>query len=335
MGKVAHTSTSVTGKGAKGRAKLDRKRIKLGTRGSKLALIQTHTVADELRRVEPALEIEITDVKTLGDLKQGTSQATKGDKKDWIYELELGILSGAFDLVIHCAKDIPSDIEVGTEVLPILTREIPLDVFVGEIIDGRRITFSELKKGSRVGTASLRRKACLLRLRPDIEVVEHRGNVNTRIEKLDANPGLSGIVLAAAGLKRLGLESLSKETFSSDEILPAVNQGMLAAQFLSKRNDIREILTKLGNPEVYTTWKAERTVVDLIKGDCKSSVGIFSTVSGSQLELSARVMLPDGSKCVEVQEIGLTKDPVALGEKVANLLIEKGALEILEESAKL
>ena len=307
-------------------------KIKLGTRGSKLALIQTHTVADELYRLNPLLEIEITDVKTIGDLKQGTPLASKGDKKDWIYELELGLLSGGFDLVVHCAKDIPSDIEPGTEVLPILLRQDPLDVFIGKQVDGRRLSFLELPQGAQIGTASLRRKACLIRLRPDLNIVEHRGNVNTRIEKLDSNPELSGIVLAAAGLNRLGLGHLASYKFTPEEILPAVNQGMLAMQFLSSRADIREIVKSLGDKLVLATWKAERTVVELIKGDCKSSVGIFSTVSNGKLELSARVMLPDGSKCIEVKEIGNIEEPINLGEKVAKNLFEQGAIEILEES---
>ena len=311
---------------------MEKRKIKLGTRGSKLALIQTLTLADELRRIDPSLEIEITDVKTLGDLKQGTPLASKGDKKDWIYELELGILSGGFDLVVHSAKDIPSDIEPETEVLPILARENPLDVFIGRLRDGQRIKFSEIAFGSKVGTASLRRKACLLRLRPDLQIIEHRGNVTTRIEKLDANPELAGIVLAAAGLNRLGLNNLSSDIFTPSEVLPAVNQGMLAVQFLSTRSDIREIIQPLSHKVVYTTWLAERTVVDIIKGDCKSSVGIFSTITDDKLELSARVMLPDGSKCIDIKEVGSLEEPAILGQKVAKLLIEKGALEILEES---
>lgn len=315
---------------------LKMQKIKLGTRGSKLALIQSHTVKEELLRTfhsgSTCPEIEITDIKTIGDLKQGTPSASKGDKKDWIYELELGILSGDFDLVVHCAKDIPSDIEAGTEVLPILAREIPYDVFIGRLVDGQRIRFSDLPQGSKVGTASLRRKACLLKLRPDLEILEHRGNVTTRIEKLDANPNLDGIVLAAAGLYRLGLNHHCSETFSTEQILPAVNQGMLAVQFLSTRDDIRSLLLKLQKEEVYKTWKAERTVVDLIKGDCKSSIGIFSTIASGSLELMARVMLPDGSKCIDIKETGPLEKPEELGQRVAKLLVDQGALEILEES---
>lgn len=318
---------------------METQKIILGTRGSKLALVQSHTVKKQLLSTFASTsgrpEIEITDIKTIGDLKQGTPSASKGDKKDWIYELELGLLSEKFDLVVHSAKDIPSDIEPGTEVLPILEREIPFDLFVGKIVNGKRIKFSELQQGSKVGTASLRRKACLLQLRPDLEIIEHRGNITTRIEKLDSTPELAGIVLAAAGLKRLGLDQLCSDIFSPEQLLPAVNQGMLAVQFLSTRDDIRSLVLKLQNQRVYATWKAERTVVDLVKADCKSSIGIFSTISNGRLELRARVALPDGTKCIDIREIGSQEDPTALGQKVAKLLVDQGALDILKESRAL
>jgi hydroxymethylbilane synthase len=311
---------------------LSQRVIKLGTRGSQLALAQTRSVLDSLQRHHPNFSFEAIDIKTIGDRKQGTPLASHGDKKDWIYELELGILAGKFDLVVHSAKDIPSNIEPGTEILPVFDRENPFDVFIGKEVEGKRLSFSSLEPGSKVGTSSLRRRACLKRLRPELEIVEHRGNINTRIEKLDSSSELSGIVLAAAGLNRLVLSELTTETFNADELMPAVNQGMLATQFASNREDIRELIKPLINQNVYSCWKAERTVVDIIEGDCKSSVGIFASIDNGQLQLSVKLMLPDGSSCIDVKESGEISRPEELGRKVAKILLSKGGDKILEES---
>jgi hydroxymethylbilane synthase len=308
--------------------------IRIGTRTSKLALVQTELISSAFRSLFPDMQSSIVDVKTLGDKKQGTPAASFGDKKDWIYELELGVLDGSFDIAVHSGKDVPSDTEANTVLVPVLARTNPFDAFVGRFDPklGRRLKFSEVAEGARVGTASLRRKASLLRIRPDLEIVEHRGNVPTRVQKLDESADLQGIVLACAGLDRLGLQSLGYDTFDPEEFLPAINQGMLVVQYREGRFDLDRLLAPLIDPTTHAIWKAERAVVNIIEGDCKSCVGIFAHMLRGKLELISRVMLPTGEACIEVRDSDEPENALELGSRVGDKLLQRGAGKILEES---
>lgn len=308
--------------------------LRIGSRTSKLALAQTELVIQAFRSLFPELKTTIVDVKTLGDKKQGTPEASSGDKKDWIYELELGILDHSFDLAVHSGKDVPSNTEPNTVLVPVLSRASALDAFVGRFDPkvGRRLRFSEVPLGGKVGTASLRRRASLLRVRQDIQVVEHRGNVPTRIQKLDESDDLHGVVLACAGLERLGLQSLGYEVFDPEEFLPAVNQGMLVIQYREGRLDLERLLAPLVDPVNHAIWKAERAVVELIEGDCKSCVGIYAHVLRGKLELISRVMLPSGEACIEVRDKDELDGASELGVRVGEKLLKRGAGKILEES---
>lgn len=307
-------------------------RIRIGTRGSALALTQTGLVAEALRRVHPEAEVEVIDIKTIGDRKQGTPLASKGDKKDWIYELELGVLANDFDIVVHSGKDVPSDIEKGTETMPVLERVNPQDCFVGRIVDGRRISFREVPQGAIIGTASLRRKASLLRLRPDLKVVEHRGNVQTRIDKLDKSEAIMGIVLASAGLERLKLQDCAWEEFSATDMIPAINQGTLVVQYRDDREDVRDAIRPLIHRATYATWAAERACCSKLKGDCRSCISIFASSEGNNVTLVSRVMSPDGTVALESTETGTLDEAFKVGLKVGDSLLEMGAQKVIEDA---
>ena len=311
-------------------------KIRCGTRGSQLALAQTKLVIDALEQTHKSLQVERHEVKTLGDRKQGTPQASQSDKKDWIIDLELALLNNDIDFAVHSSKDVPYELEPGTALLPILTRANPFDAFVGRKIspDGRRLQFADLPQGAKVGTASLRRKAFLLQMRPDVLVVEHRGNVPTRVQKLDDSDDLMGIILASAGLDRLKLADLHYETFSSQNMLPALNQGIMAVQFRADDQPMRDILQSLVDSTTYATWLAERTVAEILEGDCKSAIASFAEYSGDTLTLSATVMLPDGSESISTKESRTFAQAQALGQIVGHRLLELGAKKIIEKSRR-
>lgn len=309
-------------------------KIRCGTRGSLLALAQTQMVIDALQKKHPQIQVERHEVKTLGDRKQGTPLASHTDKKDWIYDLELALLDGRIDFAVHSGKDIPYQIEPGTALLPVLKRGIPFDAFVGRLIsaDGRRLQLADLPQGAKVGTASLRRQAFLLKKRPDLTVVEYRGNVSTRLQKMEDNDELKGIILAGAGLERLQIAGLQYQLFSSQEMLPALNQGTLTVQFRADDQAVKEALQTLVDPRTYATWLAERTVAEILKGDCKSAIGIFAECQENTLALSACVMLPDGAEYISAADSAPLEEAQKLGQRVGHRLLELGAEKIIEKS---
>lgn len=308
-----------------------RSSLRIGARGSDLSLAQVKLVRDKLVELgeEPA---EVITIKTRGDRKQGSDAARVSDKKEWVYELELAVLEGTVDFALHSSKDVPVDIEAGTELLPVLMRENPFDAFVGRrnTETGKRLPFAELANGACVGTASLRRRAQLLHLRPDLRVVEHRGNVPTRLRKLDESPSLDGIVLACAGLIRLGIAHSEFETFSSGQLVPAINQGILVAQFRQDRAAVRDCLARLVCPQTLSCWQAERACVEVLKADCNSSVCIFARVKGNNdVELRTRVLSGDGLEVLEEIDNASVSSASVLGREVAQRLLSKGAAKLL------
>ncbi len=309
-------------------------KVRCGTRGSLLALTQTQLVIDALTQAHNDIEITRHEIKTLGDRKQGTPAASQSDKKDWVQDLEIALLDNQIDFAVHSGKDVPYEIAEGTALLPVLKRGNPCDAFIGRRIseDGKRLLFSELPAGAKVGTASLRRRAQLLRIRPDLNIVEHRGNVPTRIKKMDDSDDMMGAVLASAGLERLQIPDLQFEAFSSEVLLPAINQGTLVVQFRDNDQRLYNILESLVDKVTYATWLSERAVAEVLKGDCKSAIGIFAEQAEGILSLCACVMLPDGSKCVTANDQAPSAEAYSLGEKIGNQLIALGAMEIIEQS---
>jgi hydroxymethylbilane synthase len=311
-------------------------KFRCGTRGSLLALAQTKLVIDALEKANKSLKIEQHQIKTLGDRKQGTPEASQSDKKDWIIDLEMALLNSEIDFAVHSSKDIPYEIEVGTALLPVLTRAKPFDAFVGRKIsaDGQRLKLADLPSGAKVGTASLRRRAYLLNLRPDIHVIEHRGNVPTRIQKMDDSDDIMGAIIASAGLARLDIPGLEYEIFSAEQMLPALNQGTLAVQFRAEDQLTKELLLNLVDPATQASWLAERRVAEILEGDCKSAIACFAQCEDDQVFLRATVMLPDGSESVTASERGTFAQAHDIGQTVGYRLLELGAKQIIDKSRR-
>ncbi len=311
-------------------------RIKCGTRGSKLAVMQTQLVIDALQEKHSGLRIEVQEMTTRGDHIQDDPNGGVTNKKDWIIELELAILNGEIDFAVHSSKDIPNLIEQGTRLLPVLPRGNSGDAFVGRIISekGERLKFSDLPKGAKVGTSSLRRRAYLLKLRPDLNVVESRGNVPERLQYMDEKKenDLMGILLAAAGLERLQLNDLQYEIMSKDQMLPGLSQGTLAVQFRENDEETKQMLSALVDLNTFASWQAERSVIKTLRPHCRSVMAAYAECIGDELILKADVMLPDGSKCISAEARSLINQAENLGETVAKQLLEKGAQELIEAS---
>lgn len=306
-------------------------KIKLGTRNSNLALVQSNHVKDQIESTFHDVEVELVEIKTLGDRKQGTPEASNCDKQDWIIDLERAVIEQNIDFAVHSSKDIPAFVNHNTELLPILKRANPFDAFIGKSHPDHnsRLTFADLPKHAKIGTASLRRRAELLRIRPDLTIIEHRGNVPTRLKKLDDSDDIMGIILACAGLERLGYKELSCEVFLAEEMMPAVNQGILAAQFSKNNDHIKKILSKLVHPNTHAEWLAERKVVELLEGDCQSAMSIFAQCFKDQLTIQSRVLSTDGKECISAQKTGPISQAQQLGIGVGKQLLEQGAAQII------
>jgi len=310
----------------------DRK-IVVGTRGSQLALTQTRSFIHALQGSSRGLQIEERTMQTAGDLKQDTPRSQQSDKRDWIAELEEAVAAGQIDLAVHSGKDVPALIHPSTTLIPVLERESPFDAFVA----GARSAadWRSLARGALIGTASVRRAAQLRRLRPDLQIVEHRGNVPTRLEKLAKSEALDGIVLAQAGLSRLSLSAHVSGVFLAEELLPTVNQGTLVVQIRENDSELRQSLKALCHPATVAAFLAERSGILGLQADCNSAVGMYAAVAGEELRLRGRVLSHDGRRCVEAERLGDYRRAAQWGEEVTNELLSKGAREILAEGKSL
>lgn len=309
-------------------------KIRLGTRGSKLALTQTGILAQAFRASDPSLDVEIVEIRTTGDKKQGTTHASNSDKKDWILELEHALTDQRIDLAVHSAKDVPEELEPNTSILPVLTRATPFDAFIGKLdrSTNRRLSFSELRTGSVVGTGSLRRRGCLLNARPDFRIVEHRGNVPSRIDRLDQSKELSGIILACAGLERLQIENLTYEAIPPSLLLPSMNQGILAVQFRDRDEFLQQRIAAITPTETLAVFSAERACAHALGGDCHSAISIFAQVSSGILNLESWILALDGSKKIATSRSGPTEDAAKIGSAVGTELLQNGGRELLQLS---
>lgn len=305
-------------------------KIRIGTRGSELALTQTGLVARAIEENLPGISVELVTIKTTGDLRQGTADAALLDKKAWVAELENALTAGEIDLAIHSGKDAPNDTAYGTELCAVLKRENPLDVFIGRIkADGSRLRFEELSEDAAVGTASTRRAAFLKALSSSFRIREHRGNVTTRIRKLDQSEELEGIVLAAAGIERLAVKDLDYQCFTPEQMVPAINQGILVAQLVASRTDIKEIVAKISDPATEKCFLAEREFSRTIGADCHSAVGAYARIEFGKLIMSAAVLSSDGTTVLRADGGAAVTEAARLGDKLASDLLEQGAGELL------
>ena len=275
--------------------------LRIGTRGSRLALVQANMVADLLRGVGAGSEIVV--LKTTGDRIQDRPLADAGGKGLFVKELEDALLNDTIDLAVHSMKDVPVDLPPGLDIAAVLKREDPRDVFVSN----KAKTLAELPQGAVLGTSSVRREAQVRRARPDLKCVLLRGNVDTRIRKLDDGE-MDAMLLAFAGLKRLGLEN--RATQMLDGFLPALSQGAIGIEVRETDGRVRKIVTQLNDRDTELALDCERAFQKALGGSCRSPMAGLATMSSGRLLFRGEVLAPDGSAFVQTEaELTLTKNP--------------------------
>jgi hydroxymethylbilane synthase len=284
--------------------------LRIGTRGSPLALAQAHEVRTRLAAAHglgpERIAIEV--IRTSGDLVRDRPLAEVGGKGLFTKEIEEALLAGAVDLAVHSAKDMPTVLPAGLAITAALAREDPRDVFISP----KAKTPRELPPGATVGTASLRRQALILRLRPDLEVVSFRGNVETRLRKLAAGE-VDATLLALAGLKRLGLADAATSILSVAEFLPAVGQGIIALETRADDARTRALIAAIDHAESATALACERAFLAVLDGSCRTPIAGHAVISAGTLWFRGLVAKPDGSAQVETARTGAVADAAALG----------------------
>jgi hydroxymethylbilane synthase len=290
----------------------------IGSRGSALALWQANYIAARLRELGVESRVEI--IKTTGDHLQTASVALDAGKGLFTKEIEEALLAGAIDLAVHSLKDLPTELPPGLAIAAIPEREDPRDALVGH-------TLASLPQQARVGTSSLRRSAQLLHLRNDLRILPIRGNVDTRLRKL-RNGDYDAILLASAGLRRLGLATEIAEALSADQICCAPGQGALAIE-TRETGEAREICAALNHQESETAVNCERAVLAALGGGCQLPIGAFAEVTGSELNAAAVVASPDGKALVRDRLTGSAGSPEELGRELAERLRARGADTLL------
>lgn len=298
-------------------------RIKIGTRASRLALWQAEFVAAQLKKFFPALEVEIVKVHTTGDKILDAPLAKIGGKGLFTKELEFQLAAGKIDLAVHSLKDVPNELPAEFKIAAITKRIQPFDAFVSNKFS----TFDALAKNSVVGTSSLRRAAQILALRPDLQIKNLRGNVETRLKKLDAGE-FDAIILAAAGLERLGHSSRINEILT--KIIPAAGQGALAIEIRADNEKIFNLVQKLNDTETFSAVKVEREFLTEVGGSCQIPVGVFAKIDGEQVKIQALIASTDGKKVISGQWSVVSEKIDGFGKKIAAQLLNDGGRKLLE-----
>ena len=300
------------------------KTIRIATRKSELALWQANHVADLLRETHPGLQVELLPMVTKGDIILDQPLAQIGGKGIILKELARAMLKGEADIAVHSMKDVPVEQVPGLEVEVLLKRANPFDALLSR--EGQ--TLDELPPGARVGTSSLRRQCQLKALRPDIDVRDLRGNVNTRVRKLQEGE-YDAIILACAGLERLKMDALITEALAPPRWLPAGTQGTIGIQNRSGDEEVKALITPLMDAEAVTRTRAERGVATLLHGSCQVPLAVFAELESGQVRIRSMVGTPDGSRILKAAAEGPEGETDALATAVANDLLEQGAGEII------
>ena len=300
--------------------------IRIGTRGSKLALFQANWVKDLLTRTYPHLEVDLTIIKTTGDKIQDAPLAKIGGKGLFVKEIEEALLERKVDLAVHSIKDVPTEFPKGLHLAAITKREDPRDVFISRT----GAALKDLSRGAKIGTSSLRRQAQLLHFRTDFEMIPLRGNLDTRLRKLDTQ-GLDGIVLALAGVKRMGLEKRITEILPVEVSLPAIGQGALGIETRTDDPPVEEWIQFLNDPESALAVKSERAFLKRLEGGCQVPIAAYGRNSGSTLQIDGMVGSVDGKRIIRHQVEGPAENAESLGVELAEILLSRGAREILDE----
>ena len=301
------------------------KTLKIATRQSPLALWQAEHIRSRLNALYPDLTVELVKFVTQGDKILDTPLAKIGGKGLFVKELEAALLDGRADLAVHSMKDVPMHLPEGLTLAVTCEREDPLDAFVSNHYQ----SFDELPQGAKVGTSSLRRKCQILQIRPDLEIIDLRGNVGTRLSKLD--DGLyDAIILASAGLKRLGLADRIRHCLAPVLSLPAVGQGALGLECRADDVELLKIIQPLQHEETSICVRAERAFNAYLEGGCQVPIAGYATLNNQQLHIEGRVGSVDGKTLLKQRLIGTSEDAEQLGEQLAQCLLEQGAGELLK-----
>ncbi len=300
--------------------------LRLGTRKSPLALWQAEHIRARLLALHPGIEIELVKLTTQGDKLLDAPLAKVGGKGLFVKELEQGLLEGRIDFAVHSTKDLTVTLPAGLHLAAICEREDPRDAFVSNHYE----SLAALPAGARVGTSSLRRQCQLHARHPQLEVVTLRGNVNSRLAKLDGE-AFDAILLAAAGLKRLGFGERIRALLAPEEILPAVGQGALAIEARADDGRVNDLLAPLNHAPTETCVRAERALNAGLQGGCQVPIAGFAELSGQRLRLRALVGSPDGGRIIRGETTGAPAAAEELGTTLANELLARGARAILDQ----
>lgn len=298
----------------------------IATRGSKLALAQANWTADRLREIEPGLQVELKVIKTTGDKILDVPLAQVGGKGLFVKEIEEALLSGRAQLAVHSMKDVPAELPPGLTIAGVSPREDARDALVSR----RGLHLSDLPRGARIGTSSLRRRAQLLAARPDLEILSIRGNVETRLRKME-EMDLDGVILAAAGLTRLGMSHVMTQAIEVDEMLPAAGQGALGFEIREEDDRARELVDALSDPRAAQAVEAERAFLAHLEGGCQTPIAGHARCVGDRLIFQGLVASLDGKRVVRVRGEAPGSQAAALGRRIAREALDQGAWDILAE----
>ncbi|EPF71262.1 porphobilinogen deaminase [Acinetobacter indicus CIP 110367] len=299
--------------------------LKIATRQSPLALWQAEHIRARLEALHAGLNVELVTFVTQGDKILDTPLAKIGGKGLFVKELEAALLDGRADLAVHSMKDVPMALPEGLSLAVICEREDPLDAFVSNTY----ASFQDLPQGAKVGTSSLRRKCQILKARPDLEIIDLRGNVGTRLSKLDAGQ-YDAIILASAGLKRLGLSERIRHTLAPEVSLPAVGQGALGLECRTNDQAVLELILPLMDDETNVCVRAERAFNAYLEGGCQVPIAGYATLKDGKLSMEGRVGSVDGQALLSAQLSAAPEQAEQLGEQLAQNLLAQGAGELLK-----
>lgn len=299
--------------------------IKIGTRGSKLALTQANFVADSLKKTASGVTAEICIIKTSGDIMQDVSLLKIGGKGVFVQEIEDALLSGTIDLAVHSMKDVPTEIPAGLTFAAIIQREDVRDILVSK--NNTKMEF--MPRGARIGTGSMRRSAQLLAILPDLTIVSLRGNLETRLKKIETE-NLHGVILAAAGMKRMGFAEKISQYLPVETMLPAVGQGALGLEIRDSDDELKKILVKINHVPTYTEVTSERSFLRHLGGGCRLPIAALGKVEGDKLLLEGLVAAPQGSSIIRDKVQGSVFEAEELGKQLAEMILEKGGNKLLE-----
>jgi hydroxymethylbilane synthase len=306
-----------------------KQKIRIGTRGSQLALYQAEKVKSTLLAVYPDMTVEIEIIKTKGDKILDVALSKIGDKGLFTKEIENALLDKSVDIAVHSLKDLPTTLPEGLKLGAVLERGEFRDALVSR--NGKKL--ADLKAGDVVATSSLRRQAGLLQVSPEITLKDIRGNVNTRLQRMEEGY-CDAMIMAAAGLQRLGLDRYITEIIEPNQITPAVSQGIIAIEIRENDPETEAVLAKMNHSDTLLSAIAERAFLAHLQGGCQVPVGCYSSRNGSEMELHGFVASVDGKRSIKQSIKGEAEDARMLGIALANSMISEGADEILDEIRK-